>query len=151
MSLLVDDEFFPEVQWKTPISHLIRDDFVLEDEWATAHITIEDSLSHRTGMPRHDNSYGGHYSGHRARAKDITRALRYLPMTAEPRTTYQYCNMMFVVASHVIETLTGRFLGDLLKERIWNPLGMRSTVRRSIFSSSSGILYNYIRRRGETL
>lgn len=35
---------------------------------------------------------------------------------------------MFVVASHVIETLTGgRWLGDVLREWIWTPLGMAST------------------------
>ncbi|KAH8808449.1 putative penicillin-binding protein [Xylogone sp. PMI_703] len=128
MSLLVDDnDNYPEVQWNTPVSHLIRDDFVLEDEWATAHITIEDALSHRTGMPRHDVSYGGYYDGHRATAKDVTRALRYLPMTAEPRTRFQYCNMMFVAMSHLIETLVGRFLGDELRDRIWKPLSMHST------------------------
>ena len=48
-------------------------------------------------------------------------------MTAEPRTKYQYCNAMFVVASHVIETVTGRKLGDLMREWIWKPLGMDST------------------------
>jgi len=51
-----------------------------------------------------------------------------LKLTAEPRTTFQYCNLMFVVASHVVETLTGMWLGDFLKERIWEPLGMKSTV-----------------------
>ena len=129
MSLLVDDnEKYPEVQWNTPVSRLIRDDFVLEDEYATTHITIEDILSHRTGLPRHDFSYGHHYDGHKASPVDVVRTLRYLPLTAEPRTKYQYCNLMFVVASHVIESLTGTWLGDLVHDRIWKPLGMKSTV-----------------------
>jgi len=34
---------------------------------------------------------------------------------------------MFVVASHIIETLTGRWLGDLMAELIWKPLGMHAT------------------------
>jgi CubicO group peptidase (beta-lactamase class C family) len=130
MSLLVDDNRkYPHVDWKTPISDLIRDDFVLEDEYATAHTTIEDALSHRTGMPRHDESYGGLYNGHKGTPRDLVRSLRYLPLTAEPRTRFQYCNMMFVVISHVIEALEGMWLGDFLRERIWKPLGMNSTVR----------------------
>jgi CubicO group peptidase (beta-lactamase class C family) len=130
MSLLVDDnEKYPQVQWKTPISELIRDDFVLEDEYATSHITIEDALSHRTGMPRHDYSYGGFYDGHKGTPRDLVRSLRYLPLTAEPRTRFQYCNMMFVVISHVIETLESTWLGDFLRKRIWKPLGMTSTAR----------------------
>jgi CubicO group peptidase (beta-lactamase class C family) len=128
MSLLVDDDAnFPHVKWSTPISSLIRGDFVLEDEWATNHVTIEDALSHRTGMPAYDGSYGGHYDGHEATVRDVVRSLRHLPLIAEPRTKFQYCNMMFVVVSHVIETLTGTWLGTILKNRILDPLGMMST------------------------
>lgn len=114
------------------MSEVIRDDFVLENNYATSHTTIEDVLSHRSGMPRHDFSYGGKYEGHEGGPRDVVRALRYLPLTAEPRTKYQYCNMMYVAASHVIETITGVWLGDFLRERIWEPLGMRSTV--SVFT-----------------
>ncbi|TAQ87178.1 hypothetical protein B7494_g4491 [Chlorociboria aeruginascens] len=124
ISLLVDNS---TLEWTTPISSIIPSDFVLKDEYFTAHLTLEDALSHRTGMPRHDFSYGGHYDGHKATAKDIVRSLRYLPLTAELRTKWQYCNMMYQVISHVIETLTGRWLGDVLKEKIWTPLGMNST------------------------
>lgn len=124
MSLLVDDnEKYPTVQWDTPINQLIRDDFVLENDYATNHITIEDALSHRSGLPSHDCSYGG--PG--VTVKDIVRSLRHLPLTAEPRTTYQYCNIMFIVASHVIETVTRRKLGELMRELIWKPLGMDAT------------------------
>ena len=90
MSLLVTDSSnFTSLTWKTPVSSLIPDDFVLEDEWATKHITIEDILSHRTGMPRHDMSYGGTYEGRKPTPRDVVRALRYLPMTEEPRVRFQ--------------------------------------------------------------
>jgi len=36
--------------------------------------------------------------------------------------------MMYVVAGHVISTLTGKSLEEFLKERVWGPLGMKSTV-----------------------
>lgn len=123
------------LDWTTPISALIPDDFVLmDDPWATTHITLEDALSHRTGLPRHDNSFV-HFlpsdkddQGKRpATPRDVTRMLRYLPLNAEPRTTWQYCNQMFVVAGHVIQTLTGSWLGDSLREWIWDPLGMHAT------------------------
>lgn len=129
MSLLVEDNAnYSQVQWKTPIAKLIPDDFVLSDEYATSHITIEDALSHRSGLPRHDLAYGGNYDGEKTSLRGMVRALRHLPLTAEPRTKFQYCNQMYGVASHVIETMTGMWLGDFLKERIWEPLGMKSTV-----------------------
>ncbi|KAH9885525.1 beta-lactamase/transpeptidase-like protein [Xylariomycetidae sp. FL2044] len=144
--------------WQTPLSSLIPGDFVLGPEraWEQTHLTLEDALSHRTGFPRHDKSLaswypdhedddenvgdnnegeGGEAAGyHNATMRDYTRSLRHLPMVAEPRTQFRYCNLMFMVVSHVIETaLTGvgmgrkKRLGDVMRERIWAPLGMRRT------------------------
>ena len=125
MALLIDDSrnASTPLTWQTPVSSIIRDDFVLPDEYATAHVTIEDALSHRTGMPRHDASYGGP----NWTVKDVARNLRHLSMTAEIRQKFQYCNMMFMTLSHVIETLTGKWLGDSLSERLWKPLSMTRT------------------------
>lgn len=124
VSLLIDSGSHPDLSWQTPISHLIRDDFVLlsENEWAQNHLTLEDALSHRTGFPRHDKSLAAN-----ATVRDSTRSLRYLPMTSEPRTQYRYCNLMFLVVSHVIQTLTGTRLGSLMQDLIWAPLGMNGT------------------------
>ncbi|RYP15144.1 hypothetical protein DL765_005883 [Monosporascus sp. GIB2] len=115
--------------WQTPISSLVRDDFVLRDEWATAHLTLEDALSHRTGFPRHDKALALHYGDddHLITMRDVTRSLRHLPAVAEPRVAWRYCNYMYLVASHVIQTLTGQWLGTTMREWIWAPLGMKST------------------------
>lgn len=113
--------------WETPISSIIRDDFVLQDEWATNHITLNDAASHRTGMTRHDGSFHRVIDGRAATPRDIVRNMRNLPLIYEPRVTPVYCNMMYVTLSHVIETVTGKWLGDVLKENLWGPLGMKST------------------------
>ena len=104
-------------------------------------MTLEDILSHRTGMPRHDSSYGGRI----ATPRDVVRNLRNLPLTAEIRTTFQYCNMMFVTAAHVVETLTGDWLGNFLRDRIWDPLSMSST-----YFSLDDVL-NAVTTKNETL
>lgn len=108
---------------KTKVQSLIRDEFVLQDPYATSHITLEDALSHRTGMPRHDNSYGWP----NATLGGVVKNLRHLPMTSELREDWQYCNMMFMMVSYVIEKLTDMWLGDFFREHIWAPLGMHST------------------------
>ncbi|KAK5169284.1 hypothetical protein LTR04_005830 [Oleoguttula sp. CCFEE 6159] len=90
-------------QWTTPINTLIRDDFVLTDEYWTNHITLEDVMSHRTGMPRHDSMW---IIDDGSTVRRRTRSLRHLPLTNAPPTTSQYCNLMFMVVSHVIETAT---------------------------------------------
>ncbi|KAK2001911.1 beta-lactamase-domain-containing protein, partial [Colletotrichum falcatum] len=90
LSLLIDNatansSAYYGLTWKTPVSSVLRDDFVLSDDWATAHVTLEDALSHRTGYPRHDLATA-------ATPRDTVRLLRHLPLAAEPRTAYLYCN-----------------------------------------------------------
>ena len=149
MSLLVEDnENYPQVQWNTPIHQLIPEDFVLENEYATSHITIEDALSHRSGMPRHDQAYGDTASGQKATVKYMIQSMRHIPLTAEPRTKYQYCNLMYLVAAQVIETVTGCKIGDLMRDRIWKPLGMASTfsslgdAKNAVEDLAKGYLYS---------
>ena len=48
--LVQDEEKYPDVHWNTPVSKLLPEDFVLEDEYSTKNVTIEDILSHRSGI-----------------------------------------------------------------------------------------------------
>lgn len=51
VALLVEDnENFPEVQWKAPLHELLPEDFVMPTPELTKRVTVEDVLSHRTGM-----------------------------------------------------------------------------------------------------
>ncbi|CEJ58959.1 hypothetical protein PMG11_07598 [Penicillium brasilianum] len=128
-----DDRDQP-LSWKTPICSLIRADFVLQDEWATNHITLEDALCHRTGLAKHDNAYPRYirpegFGGPQRliTLQEMVRSLRYLPMASEPRTEHRYSNLMFATLSHVIETVTGQWLGNALRVWLWEPLGMKDT------------------------
>lgn len=112
------------VEWTTPLSQVIRDEFVMANDYATTHITLEDALSHRTGLPLHDLSRGRRNATTPA---DTVRGLRHLPLTAEPRTRFQYSNIMFVTVGYAIERLTCLTLGDFWHNFIWTPLGMIST------------------------
>ncbi|KAF2101798.1 beta-lactamase/transpeptidase-like protein [Rhizodiscina lignyota] len=126
---LVEDEQFPEVSWKTPLAKLIRDDFVLDQgspngQWATNHITLEDALSMRTGMPRHDLTWiNGDPSN-----RDLVRQMRHLPLHNELREKFEYCNLMYTAVSYATETTIGRPFKELLKQHIFHPLGMNETT-----------------------
>lgn len=51
VALLVhDNEMFPEIQWTTPVNELLPEDFVMPTPELTKRVTVEDILSHRTGM-----------------------------------------------------------------------------------------------------
>lgn len=120
--LVHDNDKYPDIKWDTPINQLIRDDFVLQDEYITAHATIEDCLSHRTGMPGHTLALPGGKT-----AQEATRNLRHLFIGKELRSGFEYCNIIYIAVSHMIETVTGEWLGSFLRKRIWEPLEMRET------------------------
>lgn len=126
---LIDNKEYPLLSkgWSTPISSIIHDDFILQDDWMTRNLTLEDAACHRTGLPRHELAIFREIDDKKTGPKDIVRNLRNLNITAEPRTKFMYCNLMYIVLSHVIETITGKWLGQTLKELIWDPLGMDST------------------------
>ncbi|KAH6644565.1 beta-lactamase/transpeptidase-like protein [Boeremia exigua] len=127
IALLVDDDSYPDVQWRTPVSQILPDDFVLPDPYRTANVTIEDILSHRTGDPGHDNALHGQSAAEPDNAKSITRNLRNLPFNKPLRCDYQYSNIMFTVATHLIETVTGIAYSEFIRKRLWEPLGMSNT------------------------
>lgn len=115
------------------------EDFIswkLQDDYAQTHATLEDALSHRTGMPRHDLSYGGpNFTD-----QDMIDSLQYLPLTKELRQGWQYCNMMFIVLSSIIEKLSGSTLAKYLKTHIWEPLGMSNTFMDLDAAKATGSL-----------
>jgi CubicO group peptidase (beta-lactamase class C family) len=51
VALLVEDnDNFPEIQWTTPLNELLPEDFVMPTPELNERVTVEDMLSHRTGM-----------------------------------------------------------------------------------------------------
>ncbi|KAJ0422251.1 beta-lactamase/transpeptidase-like protein [Aspergillus carlsbadensis] len=122
ISLLVSNNtHYPHIQWTTPL-HTLLPEFILSDPYATTHLTLVDILSHRSGLPRHDQVLLQDIT-----VPEVLDRLKYLPLTEEIRTTFQYCNLMYIVAAHLIEKTTNQPLYAFLRENLWDPLGMSST------------------------
>ncbi len=51
--LVEDDERYPDVQYDAVVADLLLGDFVMPTEALTREVTLDDILSHRTGMPRY--------------------------------------------------------------------------------------------------
>ncbi|KAF5857032.1 hypothetical protein ETB97_006386, partial [Aspergillus alliaceus] len=125
VALLIDDSqsHTKPLTWTTPLSTLLPTDFILASPTTTNQITLEDALSHRTGLPEH--SY--HFTPSGASPQTEVRKLRHLPLTATPREKYMYNSFMYTAVSVAVEKITGVELGSFLRARIWGPLGMRNT------------------------
>jgi CubicO group peptidase (beta-lactamase class C family) len=117
LGLLVDEG---RLEWDEPVASYLPG-FRLYDEYATAHLTPRDMVTHRSGLPRHDLSW---YNNETISRADLVHRLRYLPPNKELRETWQYNNLMFLTAGHLVEQLTGSTWEEAVREKIFTPLGM---------------------------
>lgn len=69
----------------------------------------------------------------------IARKMRSLPMAAPEKQKYMlYNNMMYTVASHLVEVKIGKPFSTFLRERFFEPLGMTSTYLQASSAITSG-------------
>ncbi len=120
---MLEDE--GKLDWEQPVREVLRD-FELHDPVATAQMTAVDLLSHRSGLPRHDLLWYGSPLDRR----ELLARLRYLEPTEPFRAKFQYQNLMFMTAGILAEEITNKTWEQLVKERVFEPLGME----RSNFS-----------------
>jgi len=116
IGILVDEG---KVRWDDPVERRLPG-FELANPYLTREVTLRDLISHRTGLPGNNLIFWG---------TDLTRAqivdrLRFLQPTASLRSRYQYQNLMFIAAGEVIRAVTGQTWDDLVRSRIFGPLGM---------------------------
>lgn len=89
------------------MASLLSDDFVMSGDGYTEHVTVEDILSHTSGIPGHDYSYFGPSAQRPDTPQSVTRNMRNLQNAAPMRTKFMYSNLMYVVASWLVETMSG--------------------------------------------
>jgi CubicO group peptidase (beta-lactamase class C family) len=118
IAMLVDEG---KLEWNTPIQEFIPR-FKLKDPVASSHVTIVDMLSHRTGLPTHDIVWIDDEFTY----DQILNRLPYLDSSSDIRMKFQYCNLMYLAASVIIEELSGMSYNDFIAKRIFKPLGMKN-------------------------
>lgn len=119
LGMLVDEG---KIEWDEPVRTWLPA-FRLHDPYATEHMTPRDLVSHRSGLPRHDLMW---YGTTATRAELMSR-LGDLEPSAEPRTRWQYQNLMYMTAGYLVEQVSGRTWEDFVRERIFTPLGMTAS------------------------
>ena len=131
---LVDDGL---LDWDRPVRQDILG-FQLYDPVATERTTPRDLLSHRTGLPRHDIVW---YHAPPMDRSEIVRRLRYLEPSKDFRTTWQYNNLCYLTAGHLCEVVTGKTWEDLVRDRLFASLGMKSSGFDSSEAAEAAVPY----------
>jgi CubicO group peptidase (beta-lactamase class C family) len=88
-------------------------------------ITVRHLLTHTSGMTDYpaDFDYRRDYT-----EDDLLQRIKAIPLAFQPGEKWSYSNLAYVTLGILIHKVTGQFYGDLLRDRIFKPLGM-STAR----------------------
>jgi CubicO group peptidase (beta-lactamase class C family) len=116
-AMLVDEG---KIKWNDQVVRHLPD-FMMFDPWVTREFQVVDLMSQHSGLPANaadtlfllgfDRPY-------------IRQALRNIKPVTSFRAQYAYQNGLWLVASQLIEKYTGKTYEQVLKERIFDPLGM---------------------------
>ncbi|KAJ7236035.1 beta-lactamase/transpeptidase-like protein [Mycena rebaudengoi] len=111
------------LRWDTKIATLLPEWGLMDEEMQNGAM-IQDLLSHRTGMPRHDFSGYPRDGG----VSEMISTLKFLRPSAALREQYQYNNLMYETLSHLPPTLLNRTFESYIAENIFEPLGMDAST-----------------------
>jgi CubicO group peptidase (beta-lactamase class C family) len=119
VGMLVDEG---KLRWDDA-AHLHLPGLELFDPYVSKELTVRDLLSHRSGLARGDLIwYATDYD-----RRDILRRVRFLKPTWSVRARFGYQNIMYLAAGEVASAVGGKPWDDLVRERIFAPLGMSET------------------------
>ncbi len=91
-------------------------------------ITLANLLGHTSGIPNFtDTKEFGVWRMSPHTTEEELAFFRDKPLDFEPGSKFAYSNSNFEVLGAVIEKVSGKKYGDLLRERIFDPLGMKDT------------------------
>ena len=99
------------------------------DSWRR--ITIRHLLTHTSGIPDYTESLAdqgpqGINFRRDYTEEELTQAAFKLPLEFEPGSRWKYSNTGYLLLGVVIRRVSGQFYGDVLKERVFTPLGMKT-------------------------
>jgi CubicO group peptidase (beta-lactamase class C family) len=120
VGMLVDEE---KLAWDDPVQkHLPW--FQLKDAAVTRELTVRDLLTHRGGLGNADFLWYGQSNT----TRDILDRVRLLEPAYSLRSRFLYQNIMYAAVGEVIAAASGRSWAEMLRTRIFEPLGMTDTA-----------------------
>ncbi len=124
VSLLVEEG---KLQWEDPLATVLPKISALRKA-DLGKVTVSQLLHHTAGLPANLK-----WAELQAKARRVTdqreaaleEALR-TPLLTAPGSTFLYSNTGYVLAGLIVEKLTGKAWEDVMQQRLFTPLGMRS-------------------------
>ena len=120
VAMLVDEK---KVELDAPVTRYLPW-FQLRDPAVTRDLSVRDLLTHRAGLGNADYLWYGQNNS----TEEILRRVRLIEPAYPVRSGFIYQNIMFAAAGAVIEAASGKPWAEMIRTRIFEPLGMRETI-----------------------
>jgi len=87
-------------------------------------ITVRHLLTHTSGLPDYPEDYSlqKDYT-----EDDLLKMITTQPLRFAPGEKWNYSNLGYVILGILIHKVSGEFYGEFLRQRVFSPLGMKST------------------------
>jgi len=111
-----------KLKWDDPVADHIPG-FQMYDPWVTREMTVRDLLVHHSGLGLGAGDLLYIPRGSLSRA-EIVKRLRFIKPARSFRSGYAYDNILYIVAGHVIDQVSGQPYEDYMREHLFKPAGM---------------------------
>lgn len=123
LAMMVDEG---KLNWDDKVTQHIPE-FRLQDAWVTAHFTVRDLVTHRSGLGLGSGDLmffpeNGHF-----KVEDVIKNVKHLEPQSSFRSTFEYNNNMFIIAGEVLKRVSGLTWEEFIETKIMKPVGMTSS------------------------
>ena len=130
-----------KMDWNTPIKDILPD-WNIEDQAVHNLTTIVDCLAHRTGLQM-NNYWLESNNNIIIPATDSMKLINGLKPVLPFRRQFQYNNLGYEIAGHVIDKLSGTSWNQMLQTRLFDPLDMNRTGTHENFAGPDNVSKAY--------
>jgi CubicO group peptidase (beta-lactamase class C family) len=117
LAILIEDGTVGKEGWETTLGKVLA----VAQGTSYENVTLKELVSHLTGIP---SDYTDTFLFNNR--TNVTITTLHVPPVSPPGTAFLYSNYNFIVAGTIIEVLTNSTWEDVLAERLFLPLGIRS-------------------------
>lgn len=116
--------------------------FRVADPQASAQITVQNLLDHKSGIPRSAGEKR-YQLEERYTLEDLVRRAANVRLESTPGTTFEYSNVNFLVLGLIIEKVSGQSYAEYVQQQILMPLEMRHTYFNEQEAQADGLAMGY--------
>ncbi len=123
LAILVEEG---KLSWRDKVRKYLPD-FKMYNDYVTENFTIEDLLTHRSGLGLGAGDLMIFPEGSDFNIQDIESNFQYFKPVSGFRTQFDYDNLLYIVAGEIIARTSGMSWEDFVQKRIMMPLEMNAS------------------------